>query len=98
MNIEIHGIPQLGANAIRIGLYNLLRDEPFVEDLVIEVYPTTVEDREKKTQPFVRLVSTPNDYEARVIALLGKVFNLTTGGEGIDIEILELKRFIAKKQ
>lgn len=91
-NIEIHGFLDFNeARKLRQTVFALFKDEPFVDDMVVEIYPTDVGDRHDKSQPFFRLTNSREEHSEKI---LNTLYTL-----GLDIEYPpKLKKFIPKKQ
>lgn len=85
-NIEIHGMETQMAEEERRNIFRLFQAEAYVRDIVVTIFPTDTRDRRGRKIPFIRLVSNSEPYLQGVITLLLKL--------GLDIEILELQRFI----
>jgi len=59
MNIEIHGLSPKKAKEIRAMVYELLsKRDTAMNDVIIEIHLTEVEDAKGREQPYFRLVST----------------------------------------
>lgn len=92
MNIEIHGdfgnpnVPSL----LRHRIFDLFSDKPYVTEMVVTVSTDYVCDIKRIKQPFIRLFNSRQEHIEEILEML-KTLN-------IDIEYLELKRFIPKKQ
>lgn len=97
-NIEIHGVPKDGAEQLRQGIFNFFAEDPFVLEMVVTVFPTTVRDATGESQPFLRVVSTPSERIPILVDKLRRMVKLISAGQGIDIELLELKAFHPKKE
>lgn len=87
-NIEIHGlVGQEGE--LRMRIFDLFKDKPYVDEMVITSIEDFVIDRKGFSQPFIRLVNSCQEHTEEIIEML-KTLN-------VDIEHLELKAFIPKQ-
>ncbi|MDP2741131.1 MAG: hypothetical protein Q8O66_00370 [bacterium] len=92
-NIEIHGIPQEGAESIAKGLFNLFASNSFIDDLVATICLTKVITKSGDSRPFFRLVNTADLNNQIIIDKIAMAFNVFGC---IDIEYMELTAFYPK--
>ena len=83
-NIEIHSLPEQQA-LLRARIFALFQNTSYRDEIVVTVYPTEAMDRMSTNQPFIRLVTTPQDNTEEIITTL-----LT---QGLDVEHLQLTAF-----
>ena len=89
-NIELHGYMSRVAMALREAIFKVFADQPFVGEMVVEIYPTQVFDAGSVAKPYVRLVNSCQDY---TVELLEGLRSLEVEFGGIDIEHLKLQKF-----
>lgn len=87
-NIEIHGFPQKEAEDLKDKVFELFEDRPYVDEMVVTIYPTVVKDKHGNDQPFIRLA---NSHRLLSQDLLERLRTL-----GMDIEHLKLEAFYLK--
>jgi len=92
-NIEIHGMPQEGAEQVEREIFKLFSSELFLNDMVVTIFPTTVRNASGEKQPFLRVVTTESLHTEIIISKLRKGFRHLAG---IDIEHLRLEAFYPK--
>ena len=91
-NIEIHGSSEEVSKMLRRQIFEeLFKDKPYVDEMVVTIVPSEVRDVKTFEQPFFRLLS-PDSKEAEEILRI-----LHEKVPGIDIEYLEVRRFIPKQ-
>ena len=83
-SIEIHGMEKELAEKERENIFELFKEEEYVRDIVVTIFSTDVRDRRHRKLPFIRLIGSDHLKEATVLLL----------ELGLDLEILELKKFI----
>ncbi len=91
-NIEIHGMPnpELGLdNRFYMDIADLFNGAKYEDDLVITIVNDETLATDSIHRPFLRIVSTPGEHLDDAVDRL-KVLKM-------DMEILELKRFIPGK-
>lgn len=90
-NIEIHGLPQTEARDKRAKIFGAFSDRPYIDEMVVTISPTDVQDKNRESQPFLRLVSTPQDFTSEIIRRLERF--------GLDIEeAAPLRAFYPKQK
>ena len=87
-NVEIHGLDQSSARHVRHQIFNIFRNTSCVDDMVVTIFPTNVTDVHDIDRPFLRLVNSCQAHTDNIIVLLGAL--------GMDIEYLQLAKFIPK--
>lgn len=90
-NIEIHGMgkrEEAGQLAKRI--FQVFADRPYVDEMVVTICDTIVQDKNGNSHPFLRLANSCQDHTEEIIQELR--------GLGLDIEHLELKAFYPKQE
>lgn len=90
-NIEIHGVqdPRTGLdNKLYMQIADLVDGAEYEDDLVITIVNDEVLATDSLPRPFLRIVSTPGEH-------LDDVTNRLRSLQ-MDMEILELKRFIQR--
>lgn len=91
-NIEIHGIGKNDAIELRNRIYfDLFCSKPYIFDIVITIVINDTQDVCRENQPFLRVYATPNNQYADEIENVLR-------GIGLDIERIELKKFVAGKK
>jgi len=90
-NIEIHGMGKREeANLLAKRIFQLFADEPYVDEMVVTICDTFVQDRHGISQPFLRLANSCQEHTEEII---GKLRQL-----GLDVEHLEFKAFYPKQE
>jgi len=91
-NIEIHGLFWRGItkSELRNKIWRLFDGKPFQADMVVSEIATDVSDVRGTEQPFLRLVSTLSPHTEEIMAQLETL--------NMDIEWLELKKFVPKRE
>jgi hypothetical protein len=93
-NIEIIGFEQNEIEELTSQIQNAFRGKDYEVEYVITVFPGSyVIDVRGARQPYIRLVSTPNDYNAEILDILQKI---TVGTEHVDVEYMLLQGFYMK--
>ena len=87
-NVEIHGLGWRDADALYDKVFELFKDKPYVEEMVITIYTTVVRDRNGNSKPFFRLVNSCQEHSEEIICGLETL---------MDTEHQELKSFRPKK-
>ena len=87
-NIMIYGLEE--GEAVKTGLKidELLGGKYYGSEYVVTFVPSQVRDRKGVAQPYLKLVTTPNDHVDDILVELRKV--------GMDIEVSLLTQFIPK--
>jgi hypothetical protein len=88
-NIEIHGLNNEEGENLRQKIVKLFKTKSWEDEYVVTLIPSSVTDKNSTRQPFIRLVTTPSLDNDAIVAELEKL--------EIDIELLELKKFIPKQ-
>lgn len=88
-NIEIHGLGAESGRKVRKKIFELFQGAAYLDEIVVTRCPTTVVDTKGQIQPYLRLCSTPADYLDDAIKRLQQL--------GMDLEIIQLQSFHAKK-
>jgi len=101
-NIEIHGLCRSEAQKILRQIFDLfkisnpvgkasfvIKDCDITSDLVVTIAEDDCEDAAAIPQPFLRVLSTPEQYLDELLKVLNRRL-------WIDVELVELKRFIPK--
>ena len=93
-NIKIYGIADSGFNRIFQQAKSLLQDEPYAKDVVITLMGgTQVFSLDGKPQPYIQLEVTEDLNMTEYLKLTTKLETL-----GYDIQAVELRDFIVKKE
>lgn len=87
-NIELHGFNKKTGETLSLKIHQAFLGKSYQKDYVISIFSTRVVDYEAMLQPFIRLVSTPHDHNKEILTELHKL--------GVDVEYLELSKFIPK--
>ncbi len=90
-NIEIRGLPKAAAKKLRKEVFALFDDREYVNEMVVSVETTDVEDRKGEKQPFFRLANSCQKHSGEIVRRLQKAFNM-------DVEHLVLKKFYPKRR
>lgn len=90
-NIEIRGLPKAAAKKLRKEIFALFDEREYVNEMVVSVETTDVEDRKGEKQPFFRLANSCQKHTPEIIWRLRKVFNM-------DVEHVALKKFYPKRK
>ena len=83
-NIEIHGLSFIEADALFDKVLQLFKDKPYVEEMVVTIYPTIVRNHKRNSKPFFRLVNSCQEHSEEIICGLETL---------MDTEHQELKSF-----
>ena len=89
-NIEIHGLPYEEADDLANRIFYLFKEKPYVNEMVVTIFPSIVKDNNWKDQPFLRLANSCQEHTEEILEKLQTL--------NIDIEHLVLAKFIPKKQ
>src|SRR4030042_775959 len=91
-NIEIHGfhVGLKDSNMLRLQIFELFKDRPFVNDMVVTAIESHVCDVKGQSQPFLRLLSSDAEEAEEILQVLGEKL------PGIDVEYVKIERFIPK--
>ena len=87
-NVEIHGLSSCAARELGVRIFEKFQNTPFVDDLVVTIFPTEVFDSNGKVQPFLRLANTCQDGTPLIIQALQDL--------GLDVEHVKLEGFYPK--
>lgn len=87
-NIEIHGLHRTEARALFQDIFKLFKDRPYVDEMVVTMCDTIVENKHCKPQPFIRLANSCQEHTDEILERLQTL--------NIDIEHLVLAKFIPK--
>lgn len=87
-NVEIHGLHRAEARDLKAKIWYLFKDKPYIEEMVVTISPTTIEDVHGKDQPFLRLANSHQAHTREILETLGTL--------GMDIEHLKLEKFYPK--
>lgn len=96
-NIEIYGyaVNSTGDVARRIivtlrdQIFELFKDSPFVDEMVVTAIDSDVTDKNHEDQPFLRLLSSEEEHVGEILEKLKTL--------GLDIEYQKLEAFYPKK-
>ena len=89
-NIEVHGFGRgKEGEQMRENIFWLFDDKPYVDEMVVTLFSTNVRDKNKKAQPFFRLVNSCQEHSEEIIRMLQEQF-------GLDVEHLQLVKFYPK--
>lgn len=91
-NIEIHGMPMAQARKLRSDIWEVFRGSPYLDEMVVTIFPTEVKDRKGRSQPFVRLANSCQEHTPEIILVLNHM------GMGMDVEHLKLEAFVPRKK
>lgn len=69
-NIEIHGLPLAEAREKRHKIFGAFSDKSYVDEMVVTIFPTVVQDKKGDSQPFLRLVNTSQKHTKEIIERL----------------------------
>lgn len=87
--IEIHNsLSSFAATQLREKIFGLFRETSHYDNIVISICSTTTVNRHTQSQPFIRLLCTP---QRRIPEILRSLSTL-----GYDIQFIELKEFLPK--
>jgi len=89
-NVEFFGLAEETALYKIAKIKSVLKGHPCLHDMVFTIHEAKVIDQDEQSQPFIRLTSTPRKDIPWIIRTL-KTLDL-------DIEHLELKKFIPAKK
>jgi hypothetical protein len=89
-NIEIHGLGFLEADALFDKVFELFKDKPYVDEMVVTICKTTVRNRNRNPKPFFRLVNSCQEHSQEIIRGLKTL--------GMDIERGKLEDFIPAEE
>ena len=88
-NIEIHGLGKgIRADGMAKEIFQLFSDKPYVDEMVVTTFLTHVQNKNGKSQPFLRLINSCQEHTEEIIEKL-KSFNM-------DIEHARLHAFYPK--
>ena len=92
-NIELHGFGgQYVINNMTVDLprviFAMFQTKPYVSEMVVTVYPTTVIDQDGVNQPFIRLVNSCQEHSEEILKRLKEL--------RVDIEHVRLEGFHPK--
>jgi uncharacterized protein YqhQ len=85
-NIEIHGLSMPDANRKRGAVLEGLMNQPFINDLVVTIFPTEVRNAKGREMPFFRLLNSVSGREEDIIIPFLRSL-------GLDVEHLRLASF-----
>jgi len=88
--VEIHGLELPEAHQVRRRIFKKFRENPLVKHLVVEIFTTESEDREKHAKPYLRLVNMCQDGTPLIINQLLDF--------GFDVYHVKLNGFYLKKK
>ena len=88
-NIEMYGFNQEQASGVTAMIMELFKNKPYRDEYVTTAVWSDVLDHRNVSQPYLRLVSTPNDHIEDIVEELLKL--------KFDVEVLILNRFIPKE-
>jgi len=90
-NIEIHGyVNREAAGVLAEDIFKLFADHPCVNEMVVTICDTVVLDKDRHSQPFLRLVcSDPKEAEE----IIPRLCSLD-----LDVEHMQLQAFYLKKE
>ncbi len=88
-NIELHGYFER-PGALELKIFDLFKDKPYVDEMVVTCCNDHVHDAKGNNQPFIRLVNSCQEHTEEIIEVLKTLH--------IDIEHLKLEAFIPKVQ
>jgi len=93
-NIEIIGFEPEEAGKLTIQIQRASIGKKYEKEYVITVYPGSyVIDYRGKRQPYIRLVTTPNDHNEEILGILQ---NITVDMQFVDVEYMLLENFFPK--
>jgi hypothetical protein len=69
-NIEIHGLGFLEADALFDKIFELFKDKPYVDEMVVTICKTTVRNRNRNPKPFLRLVNSSEEHREEILCVL----------------------------
>ncbi|MCF7916577.1 MAG: hypothetical protein K9L61_02240 [Candidatus Omnitrophica bacterium] len=84
-NIEIYGMGVNEATSMKKRIFDLFREDDFLDEMVVTIRKSIVEDYRGRAMPFIRLTTTPQSFIPKIVKKL-KTLNL-------DLEIQQLKSF-----
>ena len=88
-NVEIHGLMRDEATVVREKIFSLFGDTDYVDDMVVTIFWTEVQDKNGDEQPFLRLANSKQAHEQdHTEEILDRLKTL-----GMDIEQLRLEAF-----
>jgi len=92
-DIETHGLKREVAEALKSDIFKkYFSDKPYIGEMVVTIVPSEVTDVDGRKQPFLRLLSSdPGEADEILRTLERKI-------PDIDLEYVEIKKFIPKKQ
>lgn len=89
-NIEMHGIKNTEtSHQLRKKIFTIFANQPYVDEMVVTVVDSWVQDKNAKSQPFLRLVNSCQKHTAEILAGLRLL--------EMDIEHLQLEAFYPKE-
>ena len=92
-NIEVHGLTINDAIRIRKEIYAIFNQKPYLEEITVEFHPTQARDHKLVSRPYLRIVTSRGDDQRIVQEILETLESLN-----MDIEHIEIKRFIPKEK
>ena len=86
-NIEIFGFEENEAKKWEKKIFDAFQSKPYVQDIVVTIHHnTTARDMKGKSQPFIRVSSSPNCHIEEILEVISSL--------KIDVEHLLLKCFL----
>ncbi len=86
-NIEIHGLSGDEAQTIEDKIFELFEYSDFINDMVVEIVPSFVHNKERVYQPYLRFRNTDSTQDEKTIKGLLKL--------GMDLEPPERLNFVS---
>ncbi len=84
-NVEVHGLMRDEARVVREKIFSLFGDTDYVDDMVVTIFWTEVQDKNGDAQPFLRLANSGQVHTEEILDRLKTL--------GMDIEQLRLEAF-----
>ena len=88
-NIEIHGLLIDDAKKFRQYVFTAFRNESFLREMVVTIFPTEVKDCDDRDQPFFRVFNSHSEDDEKIITILHETFHM-------DIEYPPPGKFVPK--
>lgn len=91
-NFECYGIPDDQIEEIKTLITLNAEREKWKDEWVVTIVQSEVVDKHNSKQPFIRIATTPEVSEDRLMPVINALIN-----SGTDIELLMLSKFFPKK-
>lgn len=85
LSIEIHGLKEEDSKNLESEIFEAFSDRSYADDVVVEIYNTSVRDRKGNLQPFIRLLDSQAWNIQEAVERLEEF--------GLDIRVMELGDF-----